>query len=680
MKFPDEIYLQRLLAKVTCSVYLRDQNRGFSHDVEYRMNTLLFKTPCPNRRSMTLTGFRQANSPGLTIGITMFLIVACSPFIVCPQDAHGQSPEIPSAEVILDNLRVEHPRLILTGEDVQQVLQRCQSDETAGRWLQNLTRQADRLLDQPPVEYEIPDGKRLLSVSRRAKKRLLVLGLLYQLTQDDKYARRAWDELDAVIHFKDWNPSHFLDTAEMTFAVAIGYDWLFDAWDTRQREQLRTGIVELGLRPGREGYCSGAWWSTSKHNWNQVCHGGLAVGALAIADTQPELAEEILHTALTHLPLAMAQFAPDGGWGEGPGYWRYATEYNVYLLAALETALATDFGLSQMAGFEVTGDFPGYLVGPSGKTFNFADAKAGWGGAPQWFYLATRFQQPDYARWQLPHASRDTAPLDLVWGHRWSDVEPTHLEMPLSRAFHGVSVISLRSDWNDPRALFVGFKGGDNQVNHGHLDLGTFVLEAQGQRWAVDLGPDNYNLPGYFGNRRWDYFRNNTLSHNTLVIDGQSQHRGAQANVIRFASHPQWSGGIVDLSAAWPQVTRHWRGVALIDNRRVVVQDEIEAEAAVEPVWQMLTRANIEVQGKQAILRLDDHTLYVTLLGPAKADWQVEPVEISPPERPIEGVSKLIARLDEPSAQARFTVVIGSEPDEAKREAIRPLADWPESR
>ena len=25
--------------------------------------------------------------------------------------------------------------------------------------------------------------------------------------------------------FEDWNPSHFLDVAEMTFALAIGYDW-----------------------------------------------------------------------------------------------------------------------------------------------------------------------------------------------------------------------------------------------------------------------------------------------------------------------------------------------------------------------------------------------------------------------------------------------------------------------
>jgi hypothetical protein len=32
----------------------------------------------------------------------------------------------------------------------------------------------------------------------------------------------------AVAAFADWNPSHFLDTAEMTAGLALGYDWFAD--------------------------------------------------------------------------------------------------------------------------------------------------------------------------------------------------------------------------------------------------------------------------------------------------------------------------------------------------------------------------------------------------------------------------------------------------------------------
>ena len=61
------------------------------------------------------------------------------------------------------------------------------------------------------------------------------------------------------------------------------------------------------------------------------------------------------------LPLAMAEFAPDGAWEEGPGYWNYATVYNVVFLAGLQTALGTDFGLSDIEGFSAGGPVPDLL-------------------------------------------------------------------------------------------------------------------------------------------------------------------------------------------------------------------------------------------------------------------------------------------------------------------------------
>ena len=436
---------------------------------------------------------------------------------------------MPKQGEILQTLRREHPRLLADRAQFDWLAAQCKVDAHAGRWLAQLRERADKLLLTPPVKYEIPDGKRLLAVSREAKERLLLLGLMHQLSGERKYAERAWQELATVIKFKDWNPSHFLDTAEMTFAVAIGYDWLHDVWSAEQRTQLRDAIVRHGLTQGLSVYRNEQWWTKSHHNWNQVCNGGMAIGALAIGDVEPDLAAEVLHAALHSLPLAMSEFAPDGGWGEGPGYWRYATEYNVYLLAALNTALGNDFGLSDMPGFAQTGDFPLHFVGPTGKTFNFADAHESWHGAPQWFWLAQRFEQPAYGQAQLSFADTHASPLDLVWGAKWLAHSDAPASLPLASCFRGVAVVTMRSAWNDPQATYVACKGGDNRVNHGHLDLGSFVLDALGERWVSDLGPDDYNLPGYFGSQRWNYFRNNTQSHNTIVIDGRNQDPAAHA-------------------------------------------------------------------------------------------------------------------------------------------------------
>ena len=53
------------------------------------------------------------------------------------------------------------------------------------------------------------------------------------MTSEKKYLNRAVKEMLAVSAFSDWNPSHFLDVAEMTMAVSIGYDWLYDGLSAR---------------------------------------------------------------------------------------------------------------------------------------------------------------------------------------------------------------------------------------------------------------------------------------------------------------------------------------------------------------------------------------------------------------------------------------------------------------
>src|SRR5207244_1654015 len=101
--------------------------------------------------------------------------------------------------------------------------------------------------------------------------------------------------------------------------------------------------------------------NSAVHNWNQVCNGGITLGALAIADEEHDRAEYLVKQSIDSIQLAMASYAPEGGWAEGPGYWQYATSYNVYYLAALQSALGTDFGLSSLPGFAHAGDFRIYF-------------------------------------------------------------------------------------------------------------------------------------------------------------------------------------------------------------------------------------------------------------------------------------------------------------------------------
>ena len=592
------------------------------------------------------------------------------------------------APMDLKALRPKHPRLLWTDERIAAVKEAVERDPLAQRWEQRLKGDAEKVLKQPPVEHVLI-GPRLLDKSRACLERVSLLAGMYRLTGEARYAERAKKELLTVAAFDDWNPSHFLDVAEMTNAIALGYDWLFDYLSPEERGILRKAIVAKGLEPGLAVYAKKSGWHTVTHNWNQVCNGGLTVGALAIADEEPEVAGKVIAAGRASIPRAMASFAPDGGWPEGPGYWNYATRYNVFYLAALETALGTDFDLNKTPGFADTGNFRIQLSGPSGLTFNFADGGAEAGTASQLFWLARTFNNPAYDAFERKLADNKPSIFDLVWFNT-SFSKPEAAEalarMPASQFFKGTQVTFLRSgparDAEDE--TYVGFKGGDNRANHAHLDLGTFVLDALGRRWALDMGGDEYNMPGYFGSKRWSYYRLRTEGHNTITLDGKdNQVVSAKAPIILFNDAPENPSAVADLTEAYrPKAEKILRGIALLDHKHVYIEDEIEAREPVEVTWHLHTDAKVDVDGTIATLsqpaqgKLAAAAMRAKVLSPAGAKFQVIDANPAPPQHPAPKTKDLMIRLSEKVKEVRIVVVIGPVGEESPDKAVRPLSEW----
>jgi hypothetical protein len=558
-----------------------------------------------------------------------------------------------------ETLRKEHPRLIALDSDIARIRELVRHDAGARGIYEALLQKARKIESEPPVVHRLI-GPRLLDQSRRALDRIYTLALLHRIDGERRYLDRALKELRAAADFPDWNPSHFLDTAEMTHAFAIGYDWLYPALSQEERRWIRQAIVDKGINQALPLYSAQRGWVVNRYNWNQVCNGGIGIGALAIAGDEPELANKVINYAVESIPRAMRSYSPDGGWAEGPGYWHYATRYTVYFLAALETALGKDFDLSKIEGFDRAAHFRVYYAGPLDRSFNYADASDGVGAAEEMFWLARRFRQPVYAWHEQQQLARGHNPvaLHLVW-YQPELQSPRDAEWPLDARFDSVQVAFLRSAWDDPDAIFVGVKGGDNKAGHAQLDLGTFVLDALGVRWARDLGTDNYNLPGYFGKQRWTYYRMRTESHNTVLIDGENQDPKAEAKILEtsFATGLAWAN--IDLAAAYPgRVKEFTRRVSLVNRREVVTEDRITAAAPVEALWGMVTDAEIELQGERAVLRKNGKTLRAEIRSPATARFEVVSTGRAAPENPNTGTRKLVVRLPEKIQQVRLEVAL----------------------
>jgi hypothetical protein len=611
--------------------------------------------------------------------IVLFVALVCIlPNLVSAKQANPSD--------ILSILDKNHPRLMLKDKDLQGLKQQYAADKALQKCLKESLEQADGCLDKPPLKYE-KIGPRLLHVSRECMHRIYALGLAWRWTGEEKYAKKAAENLLTVCAFNDWNPSHFLDTAEMSHAVGVGYDWLYSYLDAPTREKIKAGLIKNGLEPGLVAY-EKQGWSKSEHNWNQVCNGGLVAGALAIAESDPQYAEKIVAAAIESLPHALKSYGPDGAWGEGPGYWSYATHYTAYGLTALQTALGKDFGLSKTDGLAEAGNFVIYTAGPTGLFLNFADSgeKSTRRPMPCMFWLARTFNNPLYAEDERSLIAGYTAsPQHVVW------YVPAPREKPPAKKldcyFHGpVEVAVFRSSWDGPDALFVGVKAGYNQVNHGHLDLGTFELDAMGVRWACDLGSDNYNMPGYWdkktGGQRWSYYRLNSASHNIPLLNGKNQDPQATSRFVKVQTETSQPFAIVDLTDAYKESAKKvTRGVAMVQNRRaVLVQDEFQIETPCELTWGMTTDAKISIKEKGvAVLAVNDKELIAKVLSPAGAEFVAESAEQKPPEKSNKGVSRLVLRLPDSKGSIQVAILLSpawKDGNIIKTTELKPLEKW----
>ncbi|MFT3783525.1 MAG: heparinase II/III family protein [Nibricoccus sp.] len=552
-------------------------------------------------------------------------------------------------------VRTGHPRLLLTDEALATALAEAKKDPLRAALHERIVATAESVLNAPSAR-KIPAGNLSLDQERYAVFYILHCAMAYRLTHDERFLARAKAELLNVANFEDWNPDHFLDVGELSFAVAIGYDWLFPQLQPAERQLLKQALMTKSLALADVTYAAKEKkgrrmeWAVKGSNWNQVCNSGVLCAALVLADEEPQLVERIVSGVRSSLPIGMAPYAPDGEYPEGPGYWTFGTTYNVIGLAALEGILGMDFGLAKASGFDRTIDYVEAIHGPFGVPFNYADSTDDPQNSPARSWLAQRYHRPIALRntrslLAATLAAEKITPFDpaiqIQVVNRFfplhaSWFSPENAEageaLPLDQHFRGVADLAVfRSEWNNPRALFVGLKAGENSSHHNHLDLGSFVLDADGVRWALDLGPDVYELPGYFDYKakRWDYFRVNNHSHNTITLGEALQKTKTVAPIVTFGSTRERGFAIADLTAAYPdQAASLRRGIALLDRARVLVQDEFTPLRAETPLcWRMVTRAKIDFErdGRVAVLKDQGRVLRAEILEPTRARFSSTP-------------------------------------------------------
>ena len=265
--------------------------------------------------------------------------------------------------------------------------------------------------------------------------------------------------------------------------------------------------------------------------------------------------------------------------------------------------------------------------------------------------------------------------------------------MPTAQRFRAAGVVMLRGSWGDPNTTYLGIKAGANDAcKHGHYDLGSFVLDANGVRWAMDLGPDDYGLRDYFKpEMRSRYYRTSTVGHNTIVVNGGCQPPTARAVITHESFEEEISFIVMDLSTAYPSTVSAFRGFALIDRRHVLIVDEIVPNASLSSVdWQMHTAARVELGNGMATLTYpaqgdgaEPPRFYLRIIDPSLEAWSLTSAAPAEPQgqNPNLGVAKLVLHLEQVAQPVRLVVLLSPEADACAAPELpsalqRPLSDW----
>ncbi len=569
-----------------------------------------------------------------------------------------------SVQYLKKNLRKSQPRLVLNAQTERNLRNKLKTDPVVQNMYKAIQLNASEIQNEPLLE-RIMTGRRLLSVSREMLYRINMLGMVYRIDKDPKVLQRINDEVVAVCNFSDWNPSHYLDVAEMSMAVAIALDWTAGKLPKSTIELAKTALIEKGIKPSWPENGRNPGWAYGTNNWNQVCNGGMIAASIAIAEEEPELAAKTIHRALDGLPHSLVEYGPDGVYPEGSTYWSYGTSFTVTTAAMLESAFGTDFGHFEYPAFKESAVFRVLMNTPSGWYYNFADCgdrrgaqgdiTLAWFGTKTGnasFFEKERFLMPAEDMGKLSRL----AGAALVWIAQYE--EKGAEKIPTAWKGEGANpVVVFTGGENDPHNYYFGGKGGRGMVNHGNMDGGSFIFELNGVRWSIDPGNQSYNeleitgfdLWGRCQNcERWTLLTKNNYGHSTITVNDSLHRTEGLVTLTDFkaGNNPE---ATFDMSATLGNLVAGASRKFVKDSpTSILIEDDIEINGNTKEIkWHMLTTADVEIVDGGAILKQDGKTLKLENLS--HPDLMVSVVSLYPAplelDRQIEGLKRLEIRI-----------------------------------
>lgn len=516
----------------------------------------------------------------------------------------------------------KHPRLLMEDGRESAVLYQINNNTSLKLIHEAIIAEAGNDLLLANIERRI-DGGRMLNCSREAVRRILNLAYAYRMTEDKRYAKKATELMLYICSYEDWNPEHFLDTAEMAFAISIGYDWIYGYLSKKQRKTIAEAVRQKAITAATDE--DNNWFSRSKTNWNQVCNSSLTWAALAFWEHFPQEAERTIEKNLETISLAFNCYSKDGCYLEGPNYWEYGSMYQSLMIEALESVYGHTFSLIPTDGFLKSAYFINFTSAPSGLSFNFSDSSIKSEVKPLLYWFANRLN--DYSVLAQTHKNIQSnkitelgymRPIYLIYmAEALEKMDETQGNGPRTQSLlchEPQDLYIYRSGWDRSDDCYLGVKGGSASANHGHMDAGSFIYEQNGVRWSSDPVTPSYESMESQGIEIWDVAQGGerwqipnygNMGHSTISIKDQEHRIFGHASIIQSFDSNDKHGVTLDMSNVLGEyyVQKALREIYVDEDESLHIIDRISnSDKATDFTWVLHTDAEIDILSPDKII------------------------------------------------------------------------------